>query len=404
MMKRVSVFVAVVALASSIAMAVPTLTQIVPLVGQTASDARAITPDGKYVAGNSGANGIFWSPGAGTVKVDNGSSSHTNSTGIGYRTVAAGTEIVVGGNDSSGWVSAFGAADPGAGTPTWLWRARDANSSIQGASPRVPAANSVGGTAGVNWYMTHDQKSASNVNISIEQGSGDPTGVYAYGVKSTPYRANVRGVSGTGRAVGIRRDVSTGSPNQNYYWNWVGATTPSQTKFKGLKAGSFDGDPFSISLDGTKIGGMAPVDGGRAGNWPYLYDVTTDTIEELPTFPDTAGSTTNAVVYGVSPDGKWAVGQNYRGVERACIWNTIGNGITDLTSWATTLGIMGNFVRLSRAYTVGVDADGQPVVAGVGVYNDGGVNYNRGFVFVLPEPATLAFLALGGVAVLRRRR
>src|SRR5580765_532690 len=85
------------------------LTEVPPLSGDTASEVRALAPDGKYAAGLSGTNhGLFWSSFTlGSYRVGNTLSSHTLSTGIGYRTVTAGQQIVVGGNDSAGWVSCF---------------------------------------------------------------------------------------------------------------------------------------------------------------------------------------------------------------------------------------------------------------------------------------------------------
>ena len=102
---------------------------------------------------------------------------------------------------------------------------------------------------------------------------------------------------------------------RNVYYQYVGATTPTQIFFKGLKAGTQDGEAWSISLDGTRIGGMGPVDGGRSGQWPYRYDVASDTIIELPTYADTAGSVTNGLVYGLTSDGGFGSGQNFRGQE-----------------------------------------------------------------------------------------
>ncbi|MEP0841420.1 MAG: hypothetical protein HRF43_01760 [Phycisphaerae bacterium] len=374
-----------------------TLHTIEPLSGDTSSEGRAITPDGKYVAGLSGTNrGIFWSSYTlGTYRVGNAASSHTLSTGIGYRTVAGGRQVVVGGNDSSGWVSCFGIPDPGPNPPPndWLWRARDANTASQGANPRVSPTNCVAGTGGVNWYFIHDRDSGSATPqaISIAQGTGDPNGTMTgtYGVKQNPVRTNVRAVSGTGRAVAARRDGSTTPAPLDYrnvYYDYVGATTPSQTFFKGLKAGTSDGEAWSISLDGTKIGGMAVVDGGRSGQWPYRYDVPTDTIVELPTYPDTGGSTTNGIVYGLSADGSFASGQNFRGQERAVLWDLRDADpanwkVYDLTSYFAASGQLGNFTRLSRGYNVGVDTEnGNVVVTGTGATAAG----TRGFVAMIP--------------------
>lgn len=130
------------------------------------------------------------------------------------------------------------------------------------------------------------------------------------------------------------------------------------------------------------------------------------TIVELPTFADTAGSTSNGLVYGSSQTGDFAVGMNYRGTEKAVLWDTAGMTITDLTEYFAAKGMLGNFSRLSRAYGVAEDGTGGLWITGQGVWSaDGGVtNYTRGFVAWVPEPASMILLALGSLLVIRRRR
>lgn len=397
------------------------LTEVPPLAGDNESEVRALTPDGKYAAGISrcagactpaATRGFFWSSFTlGTYRVGNTGSSHTASTGIGYRTVSTGRQIVVGGNDTSGWVSCFGIPDPGVNPPPndWLWRARDANTTAQGNGPRVPVANGVGGTSGEFWYFIHDRDNGSTtpVNISIARGQGDPNGTMTgtYGLKSNPVESHVRGVSSTGRAAATRRDGTTPAPLnwRNVYYQYIGATTPTQVLFKGLKAGSQDGQAWAISDDGNYLAGMAPVD-GREGNWPYRYHVASDTIVELPTYPDTGGSVNNAIVYGLSADGGFACGMNYRGVERAVLWDVRDASpanwkVYDLTAYFSALGQLGQFTSsLRRAYSVAVDSEaGDVVISGWGVTTELLV---RGFVAriplsAFPLPDTGACCAIG---------
>lgn len=138
----------------------------------------------------------------------------------------------------------------------------------------------------------------------------------------------------------------------------------------------------------------------RLGYWGYKAIVTSapdslQSIDELPSFPDTDGSSSLAVPYGCSADGRYAVGMNYRGQEKAVLWDTDGTDtnnwtIVDLTDLATSEGILGYFTRLYRAYSVGVDGAGNPVITGVGYYDDGGGAFVRAFVIVVGNVATPA--------------
>lgn len=419
MMKRIIIVVAAMALVTSTAMAA-TLLRIAPLAGLEATETcgRAITPDGKYVAGINDSQGILWaSDGAGGGVTSNVIASGRQSTvasGIGYRTVTAGQEVVIGGL-SSGWATTYGATVSAGGVPTWNWSARDANT---GTAPNLPTANSLSGTGTTDkWYLTFDhQTAATNKQFWCARGQGDPVGTMTgtYGPKSTTYESHVRGIGGglaatpIGRMAVARRDTSNTSAMQNYYYDYAGTAAPAGTKFKGLQAGTYNGEPWAVSGDGTKLGGFAPVDGGRTGNWPYLYTVAGATIAELPTLlPNNTGAyATNGIVYGLSADGEWAAGMDYtKGIELAVLWNTVNKKEFNLNQYCIDKGILDGFTgNLRRAYAVGENALGQPVITGRGYYT-ADAQY-RGFVLTMdiPEPATVGFLALGGLALLRRRR
>lgn len=412
--------VAVTVGATSALAAGPSLSALGSYTGENGSEGRGITPDGKYVVGNSYNNtsavtrGLLWevaNPGTAHNLINGGRQSSAG-TGIGYRTVGAGQELVAFGMTGSG-PTTYGFNLFQNATPVQKWSARDAAGPAAGATWSIdintlPAANSLAGTTTDKWYATLDYRpGSSNTRIWSVRGQGDPTGTMTgfYGDKSTPYEVHTRGISGTGRTVGSRRDVS-GGPMQNYYWDYALPTLAPQVKFKGLKAGSFDGEAWSVSLDGDKIGGRAPVDGGRTGFWPYLYDVSSDSIVELPTQnPNIAGFTSNGIVYGLSQDGRYAVGMDFtRGSERAVLWDTQAMTVLDLTDWASGLGILGPFTgNLRRGYSVGVNDLGQPVVTGYGYASSLSTGAFTGFVLTIPEPATMVLLAVGGL-MLRRRR
>jgi probable HAF family extracellular repeat protein len=80
--------------------------------------------------------------------------------------------------------------------------------------------------------------------------------------------------------------------------------------------------------------------------------------------------------------------------DRAFRW-TSGGGMVDLNTYLPTLGIdlSGWTLREAR----GLSADGLNIV-GQGIHN----NLNEAWVAHIPEPSTLALLALGALPVLRR--
>ena len=92
-------------------------TSIPPLSGDTANEARAITPDGRWVVGVSGSRGFLY--GVDTTNLVNVVSSDgaqsTLLTGVGYRTNGGQQQIVMSGL-SGGWFTAWMTADGGA---TW---------------------------------------------------------------------------------------------------------------------------------------------------------------------------------------------------------------------------------------------------------------------------------------------
>jgi len=159
-------------------------------------------------------------------------------------------------------------------------------------------------------------------------------------------------------------------------WNGTGRATAWY--FNGLN-GTTAGEAWAVSAGGAVIFGQSPVSGGRPGSWPYKAAVTTarpgslQSIKELPGFPDTAGAAGSAgVPYGCTADGKFAVGMSYRGLEKAVLWDTRDPSATnwtvvDLTDLALANGGPDIFSRLVRAYSVGTNAAGDLVIAGVGL-------------------------------------
>lgn len=392
---------AVIAIAGSTALAGTfSVSQIAPNGTDTSSSGRAIIWSGtKAIAvGLSGSGtGIVWDATAGTrAVVSSDNAAATVMTGIGYRTVSGNKQLVASGMTGSG-LNLYNSLDDGA---TWGTKCRWSNSTY--TNQNLGTSNTLGAsTASDVVYEALGNKPTTNYLVDILTCSGGTSPVFAPAITQISQKdcstndATFKGAASTGLSVGYRKVSGV----ENNYKGTPNGAGVSVSFFPGL-AGDNRGQAWAVSNNGNKIFGMSPVTGTRTGNWPYINDVATNVTTELRTFSDTAGSTTNGNVYGASADGKWAVGMDYRGTEKAVLWNTQTNEIWDLTTELT--GKLNGFSRLSRGYSIydaGVDG---LWITGNGVW--AADLSTRGFVAMIPEPATMSLLVLGGLAMLRRRR
>lgn len=397
-LKPLILLIAAVGFALTTNAAASTLT-VIPLHGAYSDNqARAITPDGRFVVGFHGAFNSFSGDGGflydvagatlhGPIVTPDGAQGAAF-MGVGYRTLAGQTEIVLTGY-SQGAHANFMTTDGGL---TWGLKRRDTTLGTQPLS--LPAANAMAGTTTDVFYSAF----RDNINyLRVGQSSGDWPMTPLWDAKSVPAAesAVINGISGTGRGVGKRG-------SRNYVMDWNGGGTAGVVWFPTGLQNNETGQVFSVSADGCVLFGQSPVTDSevRPGNWGYkaVYSgQTLQSIAELPYFPDTAGSSSLLVPYGCSADGRYACGMNYRGSERAVLWDTgdpdpANWTVTDLTEFADAAGILGDFFFLRRAYSVGVNGNGNPVVTGVGSYFDGVALYTRAFVMVIgatPAPRPL---------------
>jgi hypothetical protein len=283
------------------------------------------------------------------------------------------------------------------------------NYATGGSAPGTAFANAVGGDGSNDtaWMVWAEGTSS----YSVSRIYGTPT-VNGTATKSSPTAVYVQGMSNTGRAACARKD--SGGTKQNVYLDFTSdGGTAAQNYFAGLD-GTLHGQATAMSWNGATVYGQSPKTGGFAANvnYPYAYTVG-GSITPLPLLPGTTGSVSLGYPYGGANGA--AVGMDYTGMERAALWFQTQDGtwrVIDLTTWANDHGVLGSFTgNLRRAYTIGLMNDGHGdkyVVAGMGVAYDEGstVALTRGFVLTMdfPEPATMAFLALGGLFMLRRRR
>lgn len=399
MMKRMVIVAAAMAIVASSAMAA-SLIKIDPIGTNTVSQIGALTNDGAYGivhgAGNTNDRAFVYKVSDGSTMTNILAGSYlVSATGIGYRTVTGEKRLVVGGKFSSAQV---GMLETGNGGTSWTRPFATA-----GSAPGTASFNSVGGSGASDtaWLSWAEGTATYNVTRIYDGTSGTAA-------KSSPSAIASYGMSNTGRAACFRKD--SGGTRQNVYLDFTSdGGTATQNIFTNT-AGTTAGIASAMSWDGTTVFGQAPVISGSTTNFPYAYTVG-GSMANLPLLSGTSGSVSLGYVYGAGPD--VAVGMDYRGMEKAAIWWKNNSGtwqVTDLTDLATNLGILDGFTgNLRRAYTVGIDpVTGHYVVGGMGVYYASGstVALTRAFVMTLPfpEPATMAFLALGGLALLRRRR
>ena len=383
----------------------PTLT-VIPVVdaNDPVNEGRAITPDGLFVVGRSGSpdvNGMNWgffynattlttvAPLASTAPPD-------ICTGVGYRTSGSVVQVIVDGWNGIGHMN-WETSDGGL-----TWGAKCRNTSFTEGSYLLPAANSLGSSLSSDEFHTIF-RSLNKINVYTTDGAGAWPATVGYASTGFyDHTAGMNGVAVGGRAVGYFKHDWTGGDQliHNAVVEWP-INDRHTNEFIGLD-GTTKGQAFSVSADGTIIFGQSPLS-TATGSTNYGYRVvvagsapslTASSIHQLPNFPDTAGSVSLAVPYGCTPDGKYAVGMSYRGIETAVLWDTSNNDSTkwtvlDLMQYAANWGIAGGFNRLTRAYSAGVTAAGDIAITGYGSWSpDGGITtpVTRAFLMTVPKP------------------
>jgi hypothetical protein len=393
--------VAAVLAGASLAWAAPSLSVLAPYTGETSSEARAITPDGQWIVGKSGTDrGLLWnvSSPAAPINVLGGTMQAGYLTGIAYRTEPNQNrqELVMLGNSNAGTV----------GPTYWFYRPADqtwgAKLRWTGEVNALPASNALASHATQSdaVFATWGRAASNQIKVEKVWGQSDTAPISTIqDQKSTTAESGTQAISQTGRAVGWRKqDLGAGLVACNYVADFSddgSAGNLAVAYFGGLTPGSTAGQAWAISADGSIVCGYSPVGDGRTGNWPYKAALNADrslaSIVELKSL-NAAATDNQGIVYAMSADGRWGVGRDYSfGQDRAVLWD-LQNPTqlpTDLTAVATQLGVLGEFAAgngLRRAYSVGVDADQNVCIVGLGVTAAGGT---RGFLLVFPPGVTL---------------
>jgi len=267
-----------------------------------------------------------------------------------------------------------------------------------------PAGQSGRSTAdGTDSWVTgfHSQGTTTKGNEGyIWKGSGGG-GIYTTVTgRNSNSKVTMCGVASTGRAVGY--DSATAARTAGYV-NAVSGST--QMLAVGLVPGynaAQNSYGWGISEDGNYITGTQ-VTTSTTRPQGFLWKVGDPSATLLPDLNGTVNNNNYQSYCDAVADDGTVVGYSwYSGLSKNAaiwlpgatkaqlLWDVAVSEYIDLTGW-TTLGTGAAAIEKHGS---------QYYVAGNGTYN----GYARGYVLVFPEPATLAFLALGGLAMLRRRR
>lgn len=148
----------------------------------------------------------------------------------------------------------------------------------------------------------------------------------------------------------------------------------------------------NISTNGSYVVGLGESESGKeAYRWTQS--------EGMVGLGDLPGGEFNSEAFDVSPDGSVVVGFGTADIgQEAFIWE-IDNGMQNLKDLLVNdygLDIPGWTLTNARS----ISADGMTIV-GFGINPDG---YEEAWIATIPEPATLSLLALGGLALRKRRK
>lgn len=378
----------------------------------------SVTADGTaYIAGYggvvpSGTQAAYWTVSSGgTVTMnplpgDAAGAMATQASGIGV--LSDGT-VVVSGNlgGASDWTSAAGQADNG-------WRRRYRPDSVQAAVGG--AANQIAiQPGGASYFTVGRNASAADTGFSFSiDGATRADVLDSWNTKGTGATTNggsVNGVAVTGAAVGELR-TSSSNIRRAYIHEALGA----RTLLPGIP-GRGDGraQGMGISADGLSAFGYGRWTDDDTYDYPIYWkkDVGAGTwsANKLGRVDSHSSS---SFVFGGNQDGTIFVGTEYPSnlaAETGCFWDLSvldNNGLPKPNLLLPYLQGMGvdttGWVRLGRTYSA-VTLGGLTYMSGDGIWSDDGgtTTYTRAFLVVIPEPATMLLLALGGAALIRRR-
>ncbi len=356
----------------------------------------AMSPDGNWAVGESPdaagvPQGIVWSAGSGLVQLPNAGGQATSARGV---VVKANGDIGIAGYTLDGTftpyrMGAYTASPSNLTGGTWV--------------PHLSHNLTIGTYNAARMY---DDGTGDNWTIAGQRGNGGRA-IQAWGSGST--YADSGALSGYGRVYNVVSRVPTGSSRgfaAGYEKNnttglkraLFGISGSSQTVIPG--SAGYESEALGMTPDATNVAGViVGYDRDLTANLKHAFyypqggagmillsELPGDNQSEAIDVRQISGKT---IIGGYSSDGV---------TEKAVIW-TNGSPVS-LSSLLGGLGVdTSAWSSLSQITSMSDDGN---TVAGWGVWAADGST--RGFVAVIPEPATISLLVLGACVLFRRRR
>jgi len=442
MMKRLLVLTVITTVLASSAYGA-SIIRLDPLItGSTGTAGYVVSEDGRYVGGRVTDTDTFYSPGYYDTSVGSGNAGWTVIPPTGGQPVT-GTGVVIGvahNSLSTQIVAAVNQNDNNSRTAysTASQYGKQYTSGDTTTRVMTPASNTMLGSStdssssgqsghgscsffdGTDAWLaaSHSQGGNSKGNDAyVYKGSGNGAiwSTLASGRNNSKFTVN--GVAGNGRVVGWD---SPAAGKQGSWYDGSPAGGIASTAIQNIphipnwtQRGSWYA--YGISNSGQYAVGYQYMTGSVTRPQAFLADLNAGTAIDLLPENGVPSQTHQGVAFDAADDG-FAVGYEYNGAGiypsgtyEAVAWVpwdpthhaislrglAIGMGI-DVSAWAHLGTGAGSVTKVGNQY----------YIVGTGLFNGDGVNLpgTRAFLLIIPEPATLTFLALGGLAMLRRRR